>query len=115
MSDEPGSSSPTKIERSPPNDLIISWSDGKRLRYSASVLRRECPCATCREKRTSEEKNPFQLTILKPEETIPLTIKGMKPVGTYAYTIDFSDGHNTGIYTFEFLRALGAPAETSSD
>jgi DUF971 family protein len=112
-----GSIAPTKIERADPNDLIITWSDGKRLRYSASALRRECPCATCREKRTEkltgEQTNPFQLTILKPEETIPLAIKGMKPVGTYAYTIDFTDGHNTGIYTFEFLRALGAPAENS--
>jgi DUF971 family protein len=105
---------PTKIERAEPNDLIITWSDGKRLRYSASALRRECPCATCREKRGAEATDPFQLIILKPEETLPLTIKGMKPVGTYAYTIDFSDGHNTGIYTFEFLRELGAPTANAS-
>jgi DUF971 family protein len=31
----------------------------------------------------------------------------MKPVGNYAYTIAFSDGHDTGIYTFELLRELG--------
>ncbi len=103
------SGSPVKIAREEPNGLLITWSDGQTLRYTAKALREACPCATCREKKTSEQKNPFQLVILKPEETIPLAIKGMKPVGTYAYTIDFSDGHNTGIYTFEVLRSLGAP------
>jgi DUF971 family protein len=35
----------------------------------------------------------------------------MKPVGNYAYSIDFSDGHDTGIYTLESLRQLGHPSE----
>ncbi len=34
----------------------------------------------------------------------------MKPVGNYAYSIEFSDGHDTGIYTFEYLRELGREA-----
>lgn len=105
------SNRPTRLERAEPNGLIITWSDGKQFRYTANLLRRECPCATCREKRTAQEQNPFQLTILKPEEIAPLSIRGMKPVGTYAYTIDFSDGHNTGIYTFETLRSLGLEAD----
>ena len=37
-------------------------------------------------------------------------IMGMKPVGNYAYGIEFSDGHDTGIYTFEYLRELGEVA-----
>ena len=40
----------------------------------------------------------------------PLSIVGMQPVGNYAYTIAFSDGHDTGIYSFELLRELGEPA-----
>jgi DUF971 family protein len=32
----------------------------------------------------------------------------MQPVGHYAYSIVFSDGHSTGIYTFELLRMLGS-------
>lgn len=39
--------------------------------------------------------------------TEPLRIAAMKPVGNYAYSIDFSDGHDTGIYTLETLRELG--------
>jgi DUF971 family protein len=100
-------STPVKLQRRDAQNLLITWSDGQTRRYGVSELRKACPCATCREKQTAVEKNPFQLMILKPEETLPLEIRGMKPVGTYAYTIDFSDGHNTGIYTFEVLRALG--------
>jgi DUF971 family protein len=47
------------------------------------------------------------LTILSPAETQPLRIAAMQPVGNYAYSIDFSDGHDTGIYTLELLRRLG--------
>lgn len=102
---------PIKIARDGASGLLITWSDGQTLRYGAKALRDACPCATCREKQSSKQKDPFQLTILKPEEIIPLAINGMKPVGVYAYTIDFTDGHNTGIYTFEVLRSLGAPVE----
>ena len=44
---------------------------------------------------------------LKPEEIAPLAITGMQPVGQYAYSIEFSDGHSSGIYTLEYLRDLG--------
>ena len=37
----------------------------------------------------------------------PLKIIAMKPVGNYAYSIAFSDGHDTGIYTLELLQELG--------
>jgi DUF971 family protein len=38
---------------------------------------------------------------------VPLSISGMQPVGQYAYKIVFSDGHDSGIYTLEYLRELG--------
>ena len=50
---------------------------------------------------------PSQLPIISEAETQPLRITAMKPVGNYAYSIDFSDGHNTGIYTLESLREMG--------
>jgi DUF971 family protein len=49
----------------------------------------------------------LQLPIISAAETEPLRITAMKPVGNYAYSIDFSDGHDTGIYTLESLRELG--------
>ena len=48
------------------------------------------------------------LPILAPEEARPLEITGMRPVGNYAYNIAFSDGHDSGIFTFEMLRGLTA-------
>jgi DUF971 family protein len=47
------------------------------------------------------------LPVLSAAETRPLEITNMEPVGNYAYAIEFSDGHNTGIYTLELLRQLG--------
>jgi DUF971 family protein len=84
--------------------LVIHWGDGVVLRIPWRSLRDRCPCATCRHKRT--EPAPV-FNILKPEETAPVRATGMYPVGNYAYQIDFSDGHKTGIYSLELLRELG--------
>jgi DUF971 family protein len=46
------------------------------------------------------------LPVLTPQEALPLTVVGMTPVGQYAYSIEFSDGHSSGIYTLEYLREL---------
>ena len=99
---------PTKIERDGEAGLRITWSDGQVRRYALRELRDHCPCATCREKRNAPPPSPMQLTVLAPQEAAPLRVAGMTPVGNYAYSIDFSDGHNTGIYTLELLRELGA-------
>ena len=72
--------------------MLIAWSDGERRRYRVGELRDACPCATCREKRNAPPPDPLQLTILSPQEAQPLQIKGMRPVGNYAYSIAFSDG-----------------------
>ena len=96
---------PTSIERLEGYRIAIGWSDGARRTYAARALRDACPCATCREKRAAPAK-PQLLTVLSPEELAPLSITGMKPVGQYAYSIEFSDGHSSGIYTLEYLREL---------
>ena len=54
-----------------------------------------------------EQAPPTLLPVLSAAETQPLAIRAMKPVGNYAYAISFSDGHDTGIYTIEYLRELG--------
>jgi DUF971 family protein len=97
---------PTAFERTGQNQLIISWSDGERRLYGARELRDACPCATCREKAMHAEP-PGQLPVISPRELQPLTVTGMKPVGSYAYAISFSDGHDTGIYSMELLKSLG--------
>jgi len=98
---------PTKLEREGERHLVITWSDGERRRYSLRELRDSCPCATCREKRNAPPPSPLMLPILTDAQIQPLAIAGMKPVGNYAYAIAFSDGHDTGIFTLDFLRELG--------
>jgi DUF971 family protein len=95
---------PAKLSLTGDDHLAIDWSDGQRRIYSFRELRDACPCATCREQRS---KPAPLLPVLKPAEAQPLKVLGMTPVGHYAYSIDFSDGHGTGIYTFDLLRRLG--------
>jgi DUF971 family protein len=97
---------PTQLQRVGENRLHITWSDGQRRSYTFRELRDRCPCATCREKR-SQPRPATLLPIVTEAETQPLQILGMKPVGNYAYSIQFSDGHDTGIYSFDLLRELG--------
>ena len=98
---------PTDLQISKDKALLIKWSDGQQRRYSFRELRDACPCATCREKRTVEQQALSPVPVLSAAEAEPLRIKGMEPVGSYAYAIAFSDGHDTGIFTFELLQQLG--------
>ncbi len=97
---------PTSLRRLEDGSIEISWNDGSSQVLSPRTLRNACPCATCREKRAAEPP-PALLTVLSPEEVQPLTVTGMKPVGHYAYSIEFSDRHTTGIYLFDYLHSLG--------
>lgn len=110
----PGTSSasspvPTALRRLDDGHIEITWSDDRRRVISPRELRDACPCANCREKRDATTTVPL-LQVLSPEETRPLAVTGMKPIGQYAYSIGFSDGHDTGIYLFDYLRDLGRDA-----
>lgn len=104
---------PTALARSEDQSLVITWSDGQRRVYRPQQLRQACPCATCREKR-SQPVDPLALPTLSVVQTQPLAIAAMEPVGNYAYAIRFSDGHDTGIFSFALLRELGTPLEAPS-
>jgi DUF971 family protein len=100
---------PTALEIAADQRLLITWSDGQRRLYTIRALRDACPCATCREKR-SQPIDPFALPTLKQVATVPLGIAAMQPLGNYAYSIAFNDGHDTGIFAFDLLRQLGEAA-----
>ncbi len=93
--------------------LSLEWGDGAVHRIPWRVLRDRCPCATCAQ---PPEPPPAAaggfglLPVLSFAETQPLRVSGMRPLGNYAYAIQFSDGHNTGIYSLDFLRSLGQEA-----
>lgn len=88
------------IEQAGPRTLAITWSDGRKDQFDVVKLRRSCPCASCIDEWTREQR-------LKPED-VPDTVRPLKieSVGAYALKIHFSDGHATGIYTFQMLRAF---------
>ncbi|MEZ6138657.1 MAG: DUF971 domain-containing protein [Pirellulaceae bacterium] len=90
--------------------LCIVWNDGSAREYRATELRQACPCATCREKHSvgiADAGASRALPVLSLAEARPLRIESMRPVGNYAYNIAFSDGHDSGVFTFDFLMTLG--------
>lgn len=92
--------------------LTITWADGAVSRYPADFLRARCPCAACRTRR--EQQARVLLPVLSPAQSAKTTITGGSLVGHYAVQLEWSDGHNTGIYDFRLLRALAGelpPAE----
>lgn len=98
---------PTSL-KSEGDSLVIHWSDGVVHQLRWSFIREQCPCATCRaerEKSDPPDNNP--LNILEPGQAQPTRPVDMRPIGNYAYGIEFNDGHNTGIYSLEYLRFLG--------
>ncbi len=99
------SSHPVQLAIGADGRLAIDWSDGERKSHTIRQLREACPCATCKDRRLHPPPKQL-LPVLSAAELAPLTLRGMTPVGNYAYSLSFSDGHDTGIYTIEYLRAL---------
>ncbi len=85
--------------------LGITWTDHSSQTFDVVMLRRKCPCAKCIDEHTGEK-------ILK-DEDISDELRPVKidSVGRYALSIEFDDGHNTGIYTFEMLKKIGTNVE----
>ena len=91
---------PREIMQEGEAGLRIVWGDGRECLYGAAALRRVCPCAQCVNEMTGER-------VLRPESVADdLTIENMELVGRYAITFRWSDGHQTGIYSFRLLREL---------
>ena len=91
---------PREIKQEDDSALSILWADDRRCRYSAAELRRSCPCAQCVNEWTGER-------VLKPENISEnIEIRDLSIVGRYAINFRWSDGHETGIYSFRYLREL---------
>ncbi len=91
---------PTQIIEESDSEVSITWSDGSETRYNAVQLRRSCPCAGCVNEWTGQK--------MLRDENIPedLSFSQISIVGRYALNFHFSDGHDTGIFSFEYLRKL---------
>src|SRR3954468_24178321 len=91
---------PTQIIEESDSEISIVWSDDKEIRYEAATLRRLCPCAGCVNEWTGER-------MVKPESVQEgVTFSNIAVVGRYALNFNFSDGHDTGIFSFKYLREI---------
>jgi ATP-binding protein involved in chromosome partitioning len=89
---------PKKVELRNRQQIAIAWSDGKESLIGSYALRLECPCAQCVDEGTGRRRlDPATVS----KEVWPQEIS---PVGRYALHFQWSDGHRSGIYTFEHLR-----------
>ena len=96
---------PLNLDLKKDTALTIDWDDGSSSIYPIVLLRKLSPSADMRELRKQMQKNP--LTILPGSGgSGPLSALGAELVGNYAIKISFSDGHDTGIYTWDYLREI---------
>jgi ATP-binding protein involved in chromosome partitioning len=92
---------PTRIAQQGPRVLGIRWADGAESRFDVRALRLACACARCVDEWSGEATLDAASV---PADVHPLRIRS---VGRYAIQIDWSDGHDSGIYPFRRLRELG--------
>ena len=91
---------PREILQEGDSSLRITWADGRVCNYEAATLRRACPCAQCVNEWTGQRT-------LKPEAIADeIQIGDLTIVGRYALNFRWSDRHETGIYSFQYLRDL---------
>ena len=91
---------PSEISQESNSVLRITWADGRVCDYQAANLRRACPCAQCVNEWTGQRT-------LQPESIADeVEINDLSIVGRYALNFRWSDKHETGIYSFQYLRDL---------
>ena len=100
---------PTRVKRVNAFQTDITWNDGHFSSYPSWYLRENCPCAHCVEEFTGRRM------IL--QGSIPSTLERAEvaPVGNYALSFTWSDGHSTGIYSFDYLRRICPCAQCMPD
>ena len=107
---------PISIEVEREREVRIQWSDGSRTVIPCPVLRRNCPCAVCRSERETVIARSLPVVQSPAAQGQMATIASAELVGNYALRVRWVDGHDTGIYDYALLRALGeaeAPPPTS--
>ncbi len=97
---------PVQIKIFEKHSLLIVWDDHSETKINLKYLRDECPCASCK----GETVLLKTYRPAKPAKETPgmYKIANIETVGGYAIQITWKDGHNTGLYTWEYLLQLGA-------
>jgi DUF971 family protein len=103
---------PVRLDLKKDSHLAIDWQDGSRSTFPVTFLRSQCPCAMCKQQREEAKtrKGGSLLKVLPGNYAGPLSAAAAELVGNYAIKIDWSDGHGSGIYSFEYLRSIDPAA-----
>lgn len=93
--------------------LLVKWDEKVESKIGLKYLRDECPCANCKgETILLRTYRPPKPSILSPEM---YKVTGIQQVGGYAIQISWQDGHNTGIYSWEYLKKLAEDEKSGKD
>jgi DUF971 family protein len=91
---------PLSIKKKGGERVTIGWADGHESILPARYLRGRCPCAQCVSETTG------QRLVFEEHVNPDIQILAARIVGNYALHIEWSDGHSTGIYSFDFIRRI---------
>ena len=99
-----------RVNQTEGTGVEIDWKDGHKSRWTFQWLRDACPCATCVEEREASgreagERKPEPKTAL-PMFKAAVRPRKVQPVGRYAISFDWNDGHTSGIYSWHYLRSM---------
>jgi len=111
--------SSVKIHVSTGAGVDIAWADGHRSHFDFAYLRDLCPCATCNDQRAKRDSLSEASPAFRASPALPMfkpkpRAESAQAVGQYAIQISFSDGHSTGIYSYEHLRSICPCAECAA-
>lgn len=89
----------------------IGWADGHVSHFDFAYLRDNCPCATCNDERGKKESLGEVSPVFTSSPALPMfkpkvRAQSAAPIGQYAIQIAFSDGHSTGIFSYDQLRTI---------
>lgn len=105
-SNTPASNTPTRLDLKKDRGLTIEWPDGRTSYYSIAYLRKMSPSADMKNLRDEMSKNPLTVLPSSARAAGPLVALDAELIGNYALRIRFSDGHSTGIYSWDYLRRI---------
>ena len=102
-----------RVDQTGGTGMFIEWRDGHQSAWSFAWLREACPCATCHEAREAEERlpgipRPKPASLLPMYQAPPRPVR-VEPVGKYALRFAWNDGHEAGLYSWDYLRNVCDP------
>ena len=108
MSKFPDEPKPVDISASREAGVIkVKWNNGEESTFPFDLLRNSCPCAACRGGHANMKSEPDDSMFIIPLMDSKATkLVNIKPIGGYAVSLEWADGHSHGIYTWHYLYSL---------